>query len=493
MVFSDFDHVSSYLQIQIPTTLNKVGGYDHREALFGVPPYGASITQTLYYADSDFCDPTLDNRKGYPKRPLDDSGQMEPWPSPFILMMDRGGCSFVRKVRNAQHAGAAGAIIADNVCVCDDKVCLDATDSDHKCELNKPIMADDGSGGDITIPTVLMLKHDADSIKTEMIDNDQTIQMQMGWTLPQPDDRVEYELWTIPAEHVSKDFQKDWKHIAPKFEDHIYFTPRQYIYDGVKAQCGIPNGENLCGNLCTNNGKYCAIDPEQDLNNGLSGADMVTESLRRICIWNHYGESDGIGVEYWDYISAFLDICDLPEHFTSTRCVNDVYKKAKIDSYIIESCMRDSGGIIGDDNTLLELEIKKQEERNVVVMPTLFVNEIVVRGSLTANNVINAICAGFLEGTTPDICEKCSGCINKKICVQNDGNCARSSSINPGSNNRSIHEQISGLQIIVLSSIFGALFYIHWKKTREGMRDDVRAIMSEYMPLDGGDNEIPTV
>merc|ERR1740136_450843 len=227
------DYVNSRLEVQIPSSLVKTDGYEHREALFGNPPYGGSINQPLYYADSDLCDATVDTRKGYPKRSKDDSGQMKPWPAPYILMMDRGGCSFVQKVRNAQHAGAAGVIIADNACLCKDEECM-ANELGSICENNEPIMADDGSGGDIDIPAFLIAKHDADNIKKEMTDAGQNVQIEMSWTLPAPDDRVEYELWTTPAEHVSKDFQKTWKNIAKTFEDHIYFTPREYVYPGER-------------------------------------------------------------------------------------------------------------------------------------------------------------------------------------------------------------------------------------------------------------------
>lgn len=84
--------------MKVPSSLFKSGGYAHRGARFGAPPYGATIMQPLYYADATLCDANVDKRKGYPTRSMVD-GQMEPWPSPFILMMDRGGCSFVQKVR----------------------------------------------------------------------------------------------------------------------------------------------------------------------------------------------------------------------------------------------------------------------------------------------------------------------------------------------------------------------------------------------------------
>lgn len=83
---------------QIPHSLYKEEGYPHREALFGYPPYGGSIAQQVYYADSQLCDAVVDTTKGYPEREKE-NGVMKPWPSPYILMVDRGECTFVQKVR----------------------------------------------------------------------------------------------------------------------------------------------------------------------------------------------------------------------------------------------------------------------------------------------------------------------------------------------------------------------------------------------------------
>jgi hypothetical protein len=88
-------HISS---LQIPHSLYKDDGYAHREALFGYPPYGGSIAQQVYYADSQLCDVNVDTTKGFPEREKE-NGVMKPWPSPYILMVDRGDCTFVQKVR----------------------------------------------------------------------------------------------------------------------------------------------------------------------------------------------------------------------------------------------------------------------------------------------------------------------------------------------------------------------------------------------------------
>lgn len=473
------DTVSSRLQVHVPQTLFRPEGYDHREALFGVPPYGGSIAQSVYYADSDLCDPTVDTRKGYPIRSKDKKGKMEPWPSPYILMVDRGGCSFVQKVRNAQRSGAAGVVIADNTCLCTDKKCVSA--NQDVCQPAEPIMADDGSGGDISIPSFLMFKVDADEIKAEVQAN-HMVQIEMQWALPSPDDRVEYDLWTTPSDPVSKDFQKGFKSVAQALGDSAYFTPHMYIYDGIKSNCQGFDGENMCFNLCTNNGRYCATDPDNDLDHGISGADVVKESLRRLCIWKHYGEQDGVGKEWWDYMEEFIERCDNPDFFANDDCVKDCYKHASIKQDVIDRCIADSGGLDKDKpNTFLDLEMESQVQRGVVILPTAFVNTVALRGGLSTETVFTAICNGFLEGTKPKICKQCegcgdfAGCIAKKRCKGSSGGV-------------STHMFMSSIMFISL--VFGAAAFWHYRKTREEMREQVRGILAEYMPLEGDDGHV---
>mmetsp|Transcript_907 Transcript_907/g.1126 ORF Transcript_907/g.1126 Transcript_907/m.1126 type:complete len:527 (+) Transcript_907:237-1817(+) len=483
------DNVSSRLMVHIPHSLFKEEGYDHREALFGVPPYGGSIAQNVYYADSDLCDPNVDTSKGYPERPTGDNGRQEPWPSPYILMVDRGGCTFVKKVRNAQRSGAAGVIIADNTCLCSDSECV-ANSNMPTCETAEPIMADDGSGSDISIPSFLMFKRDADAVKTEL-QNNRPVQIEMAWALPSPDDRVEYDLWTVPTDVVSRDFLKKFKDAAIALGDHAYFTPHMYIYDGVRSHCQGNDGENMCYNLCTNNGRYCATDPDNDLEHGISGADVVKESLRRICIWKHYGEQDGVGKEWWDYVMEFMERCNTPDFFMNEDCVKDAYKHSHVDGGLIDACIKDSGGLEKDgSNAFLDLEISSQTERGVVVLPTAFVNTAAIRGSLSVNNVFTAICAGYSEGTTPTICAQCANCGDPASCIANKGKCTSSGGGGSSSDSVSKHTFLTSMFMVV--ALFSGLGFWHWKRTREEMRDQVRGILAEYMPLeDQGDGAGP--
>ena len=67
--------------------------------------------------------------------------------SPFFLAW-RGNCSFVQKVRNMENAGVAVAVVIDNKNEFVDEI----------------LMSDDGTGGGIRIPSMLIGKKDGDKI-----------------------------------------------------------------------------------------------------------------------------------------------------------------------------------------------------------------------------------------------------------------------------------------------------------------------------------------
>jgi hypothetical protein len=432
------------------------------------------------------CDPNIDyTRQGYPVRDKDETGQMAPWKYPFILMVDRGDCTFVKKVRNAQRSGAAGVIIADNTCLCSAGSKCVPDDEAEECESKEPIMADDGSGADITIPSFLMFKQDADPIKNSLKEN-AMVRMEMAWALPRPDDRVEYELWTTPKDMVSRPLQRKFREIAVALGQNAKFTPHMYVYDGLNAGCKAPDGQNQCYNLCTNNGRYCSTDPDDDLDSGLSGADVVTESLRRACIWQEYGV-DGIGIPWWDYITEFLFRCDQEEFFTNEVCIKDAMTHSEIDHAKIKGCMEDSGGLENDGpNTLLESELTAREAAGVVILPSFYVNSAPLRGALTIGEVFEAICAGYASGSEPDVCTKCAHCDDLDNCVH-QGHC-------PGAvgSMDSVSTPVFAGSLAAVVFCFTCIGLIQWQRSQRQMRAQVRGILAEYMPIDAN-KEVQTV
>lgn len=63
--------------------------------------------------------------------------------TPFFIAQ-RGNCSFVKKVRNMENIGVSVAIIIE----------------DREEEIDDIVMSDDGTGGGIKIPSILISKRD---------------------------------------------------------------------------------------------------------------------------------------------------------------------------------------------------------------------------------------------------------------------------------------------------------------------------------------------
>ena len=61
----------------------------------------------------------------------------------MIFLVNRGKCPFTQKVRNCQNKGANLAIIMDNI-------------DEGNYHIDELIMKDDGTGGDIHIPSILI-------------------------------------------------------------------------------------------------------------------------------------------------------------------------------------------------------------------------------------------------------------------------------------------------------------------------------------------------
>mmetsp|Transcript_29163 Transcript_29163/g.61908 ORF Transcript_29163/g.61908 Transcript_29163/m.61908 type:complete len:1302 (+) Transcript_29163:372-4277(+) len=221
-----------------------------------------------------------------------------------------------------------------------------------------------------------------------------------------PVDLVEYELWTTPTDIISRDFLLGFKESAQALSGYANFIPRLFISDGIQSGCVGANGVNLCPDSCTNGGRYCATQHHDEV--GISGADIVAESMRWICIWDQlgYGSGGGVGVQWWEYISYFLSECVDPNTFDSEDCVSGAMNKAGIDPGEITLCIIDSGGLEGDvRNKFLEEQLYLKEDQGVTLVSTFRVNKNTIAGTLNPTTALEAICPGFKPGSAPSVCQ----------------------------------------------------------------------------------------
>jgi len=385
------------LALQPPSLVSKYqdGVIPEVPALFGSPPMGQSISGQIVWAtpgDLDGCQPINKTLN-----PL--------WPKPptaAIVMVDRGNCTFVTKVRNVQNAGGQAAIVTDNV----DETFI-------------PYMADDGTGSDIFIPSVLIKKADGQNIKTAL--SDTNVLVKMSWALPNPDNRVEWRLWTSSNDQASVAFKQVFGTAVRSLGNASQFEPKYVILDGTEALCNTP--DLPCGSQCTNHGRYCASDPDGDLSSGISGADIVTENLRELCIFQVLNSSQyNDPYKWWDYVSAYSKCNPM-----GLACSNAILAQLKINNVTVQNCVNASGGVTADaDNILLEAQLKGLVDDGVFYIPTMFINDVAYRGSLTCTEPINVnwcaplatICAGYATGTEPCTCTSDAGC---QLCQNKDG------------------------------------------------------------------------
>jgi len=137
-------------------------------ALFGIPVYNGhfvGVVQT-FKEQIDACDGLPANY--FQSDPLNESTKK-------IALVQRGSCNFVQKVKNCQRAGAKGVVVFDNV------------DSGPL-----PIMADDGTGDSVSIPSVIIKMADGHILKSHLSDESAfDVEIEISWGLPRPDGRVE--------------------------------------------------------------------------------------------------------------------------------------------------------------------------------------------------------------------------------------------------------------------------------------------------------------
>lgn len=223
------------------------------------------------------------------------------------------------KVWNAQQAGAAAVLVANNV----DEPLITMDSPEENIDA-------DGYIEKIGIPSALIDKSFGDSMK-EALKNKEDVMVKLDWreSMPHPDKRVEYEFWTNSNDECGArcdeqmNFVKDFKGNAQVLERGGYtqFTPHYITW--YCPQAFILSSQ--CKTQCINRGRYCAPDPEKDFGEGYQGKDVVFENLRQLCVHRVTNESKRSWV-WWDFVTDFHIRCSMKNKRYSIQCAEDVMK-----------------------------------------------------------------------------------------------------------------------------------------------------------------------
>ena len=226
-------------------------------------------------------------------------------------------CYFALKVWHGQQAGAAAVLVADSI----DEPLITMDSPEESTDANEYVEK-------IGIPSALIEKSFGVSLK-EALKKGEDVMVKLDWreSMPHPDQRVEYELWTNSNDECGvrcdeqMNFVKNFKGHAQILEKGGYtlFTPHYITWYCPQAFVF----SSQCKSQCINHGRYCAPDPEQDFGEGYQGKDVVFENLRQLCVHRVANESKRSWI-WWDYVTDFHIRCSMKEKRYSKECAEDV-------------------------------------------------------------------------------------------------------------------------------------------------------------------------
>eukprot|EP00828_Plagiopyla_frontata_P046065 TRINITY_DN8065_c0_g1_i2.p2 TRINITY_DN8065_c0_g1~~TRINITY_DN8065_c0_g1_i2.p2 ORF type:complete len:174 (-),score=31.27 TRINITY_DN8065_c0_g1_i2:53-574(-) len=104
---------------------------------------------------------------------------------------------------------------------------------------------------------------------------------------------------------------------------------------------------------------------------------------------------------------AFYKDCLLEKKFPLEACSEDIMYAVGIDKNVIKQCQNKNVRHPEEDNSIVEnLEAQKNKfiEEEIMIWPSLFINNLTYRGELESNETIETICQALKSQKKPALC-----------------------------------------------------------------------------------------
>lgn len=271
-------------------------------------------------------------------------------------------------------------------------------------------MADDGTGRDISIPGVLISKKDGDKLKKFWNDNIndkdllESIVIEVNLDIEKKS-FVDFDLFFISDNEVVYRLLADFFKYYKDLENLIKFNAHYVTYQSSSFSKDMPYQHV---DDCYGGGRYCNSPGKFKTN---SGRTIVRENIKQKCIYEHAYKKTHEPNLYWNYMDNFRILCLNNKTGFTEDCSKQASSVSEIPELEIHNCMKQSfveDAKTGQEfpllgkNTILEEENKARKTFKVSFIPAMIINGRNYYGSWTAENVFEAVCAGFL--VKPDIC-----------------------------------------------------------------------------------------
>ena len=317
-----------------------------------------------------------------------------------ILLVKRGGCSFVQKARNAQRGGYSMVIIVNNI----------------KTNIKDEIISDDGSGNDINIP-IIMISQDDGTIIMNYLKNKKSSSVIIEVNFASK--KVEYKSIDVKIFFSSSELRayelfNNLSQYIYKFGNQVNFIP---IY--VVHRSPFYNEENSIRVInCVSKGKYCYFPKETTIIK--DGQAIIMEDIRQKCLYDISKNDNNIN-NYFNYINYFHSGClNKKNPKFNDNCSKSVLKSLGYSIRDIESCIANSYNVkdlmsnlyIDNDNIILKNEYDELLKYKLTTFPSVVINDKPLEGIIKESKIINEVCN--LIRYKPDFCMILSGTGNKK-------------------------------------------------------------------------------
>ncbi|KAI8469825.1 MAG: hypothetical protein J3K34DRAFT_393772 [Monoraphidium minutum] len=388
--------------------------FDVALANFGVPKYGALLSGQLVYPHADAaygwqatCTPAECNygcnffNESAPPLAL----KREPGKR-YIMLLDRGPpdsttglkrpCYFLDKAWHAQAAGADALLVVN--------------DRGGDLSTARAERADCERG--------LVSQADGDALKALLRKG--PVSVALNWTdlVPQAK-KVEWEFWTNSNDEcgavcaTQRKFIKAFKAAGKQLQVKglASFRPHYLIW----VCSGSTSTKEECETQCIRGGAYCCPDPDDNIHEGYSGADM---NVRSLC-FERVARERGEPWLWWDFVDRLGDECPMKDKLYTAECAQKVFD-AVAGPRVGDAAGRAAWAACADVGApgatgavpMLDEELAGQTggssgaESTVAILPTVRINGRQYRGNLEAGSVLRALCAGFPAGTEPAVCNE---------------------------------------------------------------------------------------
>jgi len=292
-----------------------------------------------------------------------------------IIMVRRGKCSYTTKVRVAAQKGAGAVLIIDK-----------RGSGLRENDLRNIIVADDGYGGQIKIPSLLISNLDGEKL-IGAVNRSQVI-VELNWAIPH-NRKASMDLWISSGSPESMRFLKEFANVSMALRSVMHFIPHYAVFR-------LRNEGANYGDLCSDtSNRFCAEDPDGD--GPITGKMVLEEDVRQLCICELFKETVAGGStgpstcsrKFWVYVSRFSDFCSLnaddPDMQFGKSCSLRLMGSVGIDAMAVRKCVLESS----------EEKLQHQVQNTAWSASALRINGMRYSGMVEADLVTRAICSSF--------------------------------------------------------------------------------------------------